>query len=94
MDINKLPIIIMNLNFIKLLLKLKMKINPIMLKMNYRPDQQMVSVWQKLLNDYRNREIFSDHRENKFLNRFHSTQTVKEIDKLIASYRAPQIKAK
>lgn len=47
-----------------------------------------------LLSKYRERQIFIDHRFNKFSNRFHNTATVNEIDKLIVSYRTTQIKVK
>ena len=46
----------------------------------------------ELLSSYRNSPIFTDHRYNKFINRLHSTHTVREIDNLIASHRSPAIR--
>jgi hypothetical protein len=45
-----------------------------------------------LLLKYRDLPIFTDHRFNRFSNKFHNTHAVKEIDKLISSCRSQQKK--
>ncbi len=47
-----------------------------------------------LLLKYRDLPIFTDHRFNRFSNKFHRTHAVNEIDKLISSYQSQQNKVK